>query len=100
VNNVDGDGSTPLLDAVVHEHPDVIELLLDLGADVNAQNTRSGSTALHQAVKTGNVEIVRMLLVRDVDRSLIDGDGRTALDLAINDGDEDIIDLFRYTHIW
>lgn len=39
---------TPLMEAVDHGHPDVVELLIKFEADVNARTT-SGKTALHGA---------------------------------------------------
>lgn len=57
--------STPLLDAVREEHPDIVQLLLDARANPNAfaENCHGdGDTPLILAVRLRNVEIVRQLL--------------------------------------
>jgi ankyrin repeat protein len=61
--------------------PDMLEVLLDNGADVNMR-TDEGRTALMQAAAYGSVKTVRFLLTRGADRNLQDNEGRTALDLA------------------
>jgi uncharacterized protein len=50
VNEVDKNGVTPLHRAVRFRSPAAVKLLLEIGADVNAQDKKSGSTALHRAV--------------------------------------------------
>lgn len=57
--------STPLIDAVREEHPDVVQLLLDARANPNAfvENCHGdGDTPLILAVRLRNVQIVRQLL--------------------------------------
>lgn len=48
------------LDAVDNNKIEAINLLIDMGADVNAKN-KLGNTALHWAVKNGRTEIVKLL---------------------------------------
>jgi len=62
----------------------VIDLLLAHGAALDAADNR-GRTALMIAAALGNSAIVEHLLQRGADRALKDKDGKTALDLAIDD---------------
>lgn len=89
-------GITPLLEAMVN-CPDVAELLLwQHNPDVNAvlELPQSRSTCLHLAVKSGNVDIIRLLLMRnDLNSNVFDYDGWTLLCLAADKGDLRIVQL-------
>lgn len=55
--------TTPLMLAAAHGHLETVRALLDLGADVNAEDM-TGWTALHAAARNGYPDIVRLLLER------------------------------------
>ena len=74
----------------------LLDLLLQHGADVNAQvtgtktysmriarspSTNEGMTALHVAAQTGRVDLVRYLLENGANPDLTDSNGRKAIDL-------------------
>lgn len=61
--------------------PDLLEVLLDNGADVNMTSS-DGRTALMQAALHGATGSAILLLSRGADPSLRDTSGRTALDFA------------------
>jgi Ankyrin repeats (3 copies) len=54
-------GQTALMLAASRDRGDIVRMLLDAGADVNAQDD-DGSTALMCASEHGFVDVVRMLL--------------------------------------
>lgn len=74
-------GSTPLSWAALMGHTEVVALLLERGADVNAQN-RDGATPLHSAAFLGRTETVKLLLEKGADPKLRNNTGSTAIDGA------------------
>ncbi|MAM71561.1 MAG: hypothetical protein CMP91_10505 [Gammaproteobacteria bacterium] len=58
-----------------------VELLIEHGADVNAQSA-DGTTVLHHAVALGRDQVVTYLIENGVDLSLKDNSNRSALDVA------------------
>jgi ankyrin repeat protein len=75
----------------------LLDVLLQHGADVNAQVTgtktysmriarspsaNEGTTALHVAAQTGRAGLVRYLLEKGAKADLVDGNGRKAIDLV------------------
>src|SRR5205807_7511247 len=75
----------------------LMDVLLQHGADVNAQvtgtktysmrnartpSTNEGMTALHMAAQTGNANLVRYLLQKGAKTEIIDSNGRKAIDLV------------------
>ena len=76
------------------ECPQACKMLLEAGADVNAQN-RQGQTALMMAGRHGCTAAVEMLLDAGADPSLEDHDGKTALDHLHDDTPERIGELLQ-----
>ena len=74
-------GSTLLATAALMGHTEVVALLLERGADVNARS-RDGGTALHAAAFLGRVQTVKLLLEKGADTTLRNGMGSTAIDGA------------------
>ena len=64
------------------EHPDEIQRLLELGADINIQNYK-GKTGLHCAAKAGFLKVVNLLIEKGATLDAIDQDGETPLFEAI-----------------
>ena len=60
----------------------MIELLLDAGAEMNAQD-KNGATPLHQAVRTRCAAAVQCLLERGADRTVKNKSGSVPFDLAV-----------------
>jgi len=95
VNTKDrGYRSTPLHYAAYTGREAAVEVLLDAGADANAQN-RYGVTPLHDAAARGHQGIVALLLTHQADVSAKDKRGRTPLICATNGGHKTVADLLR-----
>ena len=72
-------GSTALSSAALFGHTEIVALLLEAGAEVNARN-RDGSTPLHSAAFLGQYEAAELLLENGADINIRNGDGGTPLD--------------------
>ena len=82
MNSKDHDDDTPLLEALRFGSPDMLNLLLDRGADVLHVN-KSGHSILHIATIFGNltcVELLRQRGLRNLNAQLRDRAGRTPRD--------------------
>jgi hypothetical protein len=71
---------------------DIVFLLLEYGADINRLDHENRSP-LHYAVLGENLQIVKKLLEKGVDKTLSDSKGDTALSLAGKKGNAEIMDL-------
>ena len=61
--------------------PEIIDLLVKSGANVNAQDAE-GFTPLHMAAIHGNLKIVKKLVDLDADVNIVTTDGKNAAELA------------------
>ncbi|OBT56680.1 hypothetical protein VE04_03557 [Pseudogymnoascus sp. 24MN13] len=87
---------TPLQEATLQGRKDIIELLLEHGADVNSPPvTGNGATALQYAAMEGFLGIAHLLLEHeaDVNAAAASTDGRTALEGAAEHGRLDMVQL-------
>ena len=88
-NARDEQGDAPLLYAAAVGSLEAMKLLLDKGADVNAQNA-FGTTAL--MIAAGDIAKVRLLVERGANVNLASKQGRTPLFIAaMSDGSADIV---------
>ncbi|WP_165941938.1 ankyrin repeat domain-containing protein [Cardinium endosymbiont of Culicoides punctatus] len=98
LENTDHAGNTPCHYAFYayyenknDKNKEIIDLLLD-NNNSNVKN-KAGITLLHLAAAFGLLEITKRLIEYRVDRHAIDNDHNTALDYAIDSGNQDIINL-------
>lgn len=75
-------GMTPLHCAASRGNDEVVEFLLDNGADGNAA-AKDGNTALHMATQQGHRKVMKLLLSRRVNSRTTNGHGATSLQLAV-----------------
>lgn len=89
-----GTAMTSLHGAVLMQRSPLVQLLLDHGADVNAQNA-AGQTALHIAAFRGDIEMAQHLLQHKARFDLTDKGGYTPTDLATLYHHGDFVKLLR-----
>ena len=75
-------GFTSLHGAVLKKHPDMVQLLIDAGADIEAKDDEMYYTPLHCACEVGELEVVKMLVEAGADVCDTDCDGDTCLTVA------------------
>jgi ankyrin repeat protein len=74
-------GNTALIWAASGGHGDTVDVLCQMGANVNIQND-VGDTALHKAAYRGYPEIVDSLLRAGANKKMANNEGKTAVDFA------------------
>jgi ankyrin repeat protein len=84
VNLKDKNGRTPLLLAAESADVEIVKLLLDKGAKVDAKDDDSGLTALHYAARLGNKNAAELLIARSADINAKDKQDHTPLYFAVN----------------
>ena len=84
----------PIHAAVAGKNAEVIDLILSSGADVNAKQ-QQGWTAIHSAAMHGDLALLEKLLARGADPMVMNDDGKSPLDLAIEKGQTGIVELLR-----
>ncbi len=96
VNTADGSGETPLTVALAKRHPDLAELLIEAGADVNIKG-RNGATALHWAIPGSEapeyLAILHIILNKGANLEAKEEHGLTPLMLASDS--EEFSETFR-----
>lgn len=90
VNQMGGNGKTPLILACESDSADIVRLLLDAECDVDVCN-KFGESPLCIACEHGNAEIVKMLLDKNADVNLCDDD--SPLTIASQRGHSDIVSM-------
>ena len=83
-----------MIQAALENKLAVVELLIDKGANVNA-NDNDFRTALMYAAKEGHVDVVKALLKAEPDLTLSDGDDLTAPMLAQLFDQEEVVEIFK-----
>ncbi|GBP60525.1 Ankyrin repeat and MYND domain-containing protein 2 [Eumeta japonica] len=82
VDFFDENGMTTLQHAAYKGNKDMVQLLLDLGADVNSGKHEYNYTALHFGALSGNSEVCRLLLEAGAKPTVVNSVGRTAAQMA------------------
>jgi ankyrin repeat protein len=82
----------PLHSAAAAGRADIVQLLLESGADANARQ-QGGFIALHAAAQNGDHAMVKLLLDHGADAAAATDDGRTAADIADAAGHPEVVAL-------
>jgi len=90
-NAKDDSGTTALMSAALSGKPETLKILIAAGADLNTVDDR-GVSAL---MRVSEVENARALLDAGADMSLRNKEGKTALALAIENNENEIIKLLK-----
>ena len=85
-------GITPLHCACIKGSKNAVDLLLDLGANINAKDNE-GNNCLHYAVISNNPNLLKKLLIRGADKTIKNNKGEKPLDLAIKNNFNQIIEI-------
>ncbi|CAK7340995.1 unnamed protein product [Dovyalis caffra] len=85
------DGVTPLLSSVAAGSLACLELLVQVGADVNV--TAGGATPLHIAADIGSPEILNRLLEAGADPNITDEDGQKPIQVAAARGNRAAVEI-------
>jgi ankyrin repeat protein len=85
------DNRAPLLIAAQNNQFKMVKLLVDHGAILNVRDPKSGKTALHWSVQNENIAMIELLIKAGIEVNLPDANGDTALDIAINIRNNDIM---------
>jgi hypothetical protein len=78
-------GATALHDAAINGHVEIVRLLLQNGAEVNAKD-KIGNTPLHWAASEGHVDILHLLVENGANLEAQDVDGERVLHRAAYNG--------------
>ena len=93
VNVKNATGDTPLFVAVHEQHLDIIQFLIDNGANVNNKNTKDGWTALHIACYLKDANIVKLLIQNSANVKAKTLTGSTPLQSICESGSHNLISL-------
>jgi serine/threonine-protein phosphatase 6 regulatory ankyrin repeat subunit B len=94
VDHAEAGHTPPLIHAIIHDHPPVIQTLLMYGANPNI-NDHHGQTPLHAAVKMKNTETLLLLMRYGANPLLQDQNGTSPLDIAKEMNDKRFFKMLR-----
>ena len=102
VDDTGQDGTTALMQASTAGQLNVVKYLVGAGAAINYQagavanyqGNILGRSALMDAAEAGRSDVVAYLLRAGADRTLVNRDGKTALDIAQEKNDKKVLAAF------
>ncbi len=91
LNELDGNGASPLLLAIAHSQSESARVLIEAGCDINLVH-QDGRSAIHHACIYGALEVVEILVgIKGVDPNILTEDGKSPLLLASIEGHSDLV---------
>ncbi len=91
VNALNPYGGTAIMFAARAGHTEIAKLLIEAKANLNIQGKYAGTTALMWASQYDNIEIVNLLIEAKANVNLKNHSGQTALKLAEENGNYEIV---------
>jgi hypothetical protein len=91
-------GWTPLHEACLEGHTEIVRLMLAFDADVDCPGG-DGDTPLHDAVGNVHFEVVKLLLRHGASIDLVNEQGQTALEFALEKWKESSSDFVELAHL-
>ncbi|GAA0141991.1 ubiquitin-protein ligase [Lithospermum erythrorhizon] len=95
VNSLTKDGNTALHIAVEERRRDCVKLLLANSAKPDVRNGHDGDTPLHIAANLGDEQMVKLLLEKGANKDIRNKTGKTAYDVAAENGYTKLFDVLR-----
>uniref|UniRef100_A0A8H7N4M5 Uncharacterized protein n=1 Tax=Bionectria ochroleuca TaxID=29856 RepID=A0A8H7N4M5_BIOOC len=93
VNGYDKYGETLLCRAASRGHLDMVELLLEIGADLSVPDRLKNETPLWRAASAGHLAVTKLLLENGADLSVPSRSGETLLSGAASEGHLAVVEL-------
>ena len=84
--------STPLYEAAWKGHTNVVQILIDKGADLN-KTSQWGQTPVNMAARAGHKHVVQLLLDKGADPNEASGRGQTPLHWAAMEGHKYVVQM-------
>jgi ankyrin repeat protein len=91
-------GESPLCQAAVNGHKDVVNVLLEAGAELEVKDSL-GQTPLYLAAKKGHEAVISVLLEAGAEFDVANNFGWTALGWAVEGGHETVVKLLLYSGV-
>ena len=85
----------PLHDAALSGHSEIVQLLLDKGAGIEAKDDESSSTALYHAASWGRREVAALLIEKGANVNARNKAGHTPLHAALANEHKEIAALLK-----
>lgn len=83
--------ATPLIKAAEGDHPEMVRMLAEMGADLDARD-RDGDTALHTAINWDNMDVFEALLEVGSPLDTVNNSGHSPLGSALEGRKDAVID--------
>ncbi|MBA3955032.1 ankyrin repeat domain-containing protein, partial [Candidatus Dependentiae bacterium] len=93
IATIDNDGVNPLFYASAYGHTDTVRLLIDAGANVDAQEPKGNFSPLHVAAQNGHITIVELLLSKGARTEVQTNAKETPLHSAAANDHKSIVEL-------